>query len=251
MTDTTADKLLSVVIPSYNYASFVAEAIASIAAQTYASIELIVVDDASTDNSVEVIREALGKADNLVRTELIMLGKNSGQHGVINRGLSVVQGKYFMILDADDLLKPDYMERTVAELDKARAEDSSIGFVYTDCTLISPTGEDLDRGRSAPFDVKLLERYSFIPATATCLAEPVIQASPYDETIIKGTKHHRWKRIVGNGWNGKHLAEPLFCYRMHENNVSGIGKRVIEEVARGEGGERILSGYWDLPERQK
>lgn len=246
MTDVTPEGLLSVVIPNYNYGAFVGEAIASIAAQTYAPIELIVVDDASTDNSLEAIREALDKADNLISTRLIALEENVGKLGALNRALEYVRGRYFVIHDSDDLLSPGYVERTITELEAARAEDPSIAIIYTDCMLISATGEALDRGKSAAFDPALLERYSFIPEPAMCLAEPVLEAGPYDETIRKGTKHHKWKRIVANGWRGRHIAEPLFSYRMHEGNLSGIGKRVIAEVERGEGGERILSGYWPL-----
>lgn len=246
LTDTTPDGLLSVVIPNYNYDRYVSEAIASIAAQTYAPIELIVVDDASTDNSVEVIRAALEQADSLFSTRLIALEENVGKLGALNRALPYVKGHYFIIHDSDDVLKPEYAERTIAELEKARADDPSIGFLYTDSMLISQTGEVLDRGKSDAFDPARLERYSFIPEPAMCLARPVLDAGPYDEAIRKGTKHHKWKRIVGNGWNGRHLAEPLFCYRMHDANLSGIGKRVIAEVERGEGGERILSGYWPL-----
>ncbi|KUO57408.1 MAG: hypothetical protein APF78_06315 [Sphingomonadales bacterium BRH_c3] len=246
MTDVTPEGLLSVVIPNYNYGAFVGEAIASIAAQTYAPIELIVVDDASTDNSLEAIREALDKADNLISTRLIALEENVGKLGALNRALEYVRGRYFVIHDSDDLLSPGYVERTIAELEAARAEDPSIAIIYTDCMLISATGEALDRGKSAAFDPALLERYSFIPEPAMCLAAPVLEAGPYDETIRKGTKHHKWKRIVANGWRGRHIAEPLFSYRMHEGNLSGIGKRVIAEVERGEGGERILSGYWPL-----
>ena len=132
------------------------------------------------------------------------------------------------------------------DLEEARAEDPSIAFLYTDCSLIAQDGSELDRGKSAAFDPALLERFSFVPEPALCLAAPVLEAAPYDETIRKGTKHHKWKKIVANGWMGKHLAEPLFCYRMHEGNLSGIGKRVIGEVESGIGGERILSGYWPL-----
>lgn len=247
LTETTPDGLLSVVIPNYNYDRYVSEAIASIAAQTYSPIELIVVDDASTDNSVAVIRAALEEHQGrFVSARLIALEENVGKLGALNRALPHVRGHYFIIHDSDDVLKPEYVERTIAELEKARAEDPSIGFLYTDCMLISQTGEELDRGKSAAFDPALLERFSFVPEPATCLAAPVLEAGPYDEAIRKGTKHHKWKRIVGNGWNGRHLAEPLFCYRMHDANLSGIGKRVIAEVERGEGGERILSGYWPL-----
>lgn len=247
MTENTPDGLLSVVIPNYNYARFVAEAIASIAAQTYSPIELIVVDDASTDNSVEAIREALEEHEGrFVSARLIAMEENAGKLAALNRALPHVRGKYFVIHDSDDVLTPGYATRTIAELEDARAEDPSIAIIYTDCMLISATGETLDRGKSAAFDPALLERYSFIPEPAMCLAAPVLDAGPYDEAIRKGTKHHKWKRIVANGWNGRHIPEPLFCYRMHDGNLSGIGKRVIAEVERGEGGERILSGYWPL-----
>lgn len=245
LTDATP-LLLSVVIPNHNYGRFVGEAIASVAAQTYGPIELIVVDDASTDNSVEEIHKALDAADALDSTMLIALEENAGKLGALNRALEFVHGHYFIILDSDDILLPDYAARTIAELEKARAEDPSIAFLYTDCMLINQAGEQIDRGKSAAWDAALLERYSFVPEPALTLAAPVLDAAPYDEAIRKGTKHHKWKRIVANGWNGRHLAEPLFCYRMHDANLSGIGKRVIGEVESGIGGERILSGYWPL-----
>ena len=246
MTKVTPEGLLSVVIPNYNYAAYVAEAISSIAAQDYAPIELIVVDDASTDNSVEVIEQALAGAGNLHSTRLIALEENIGKLGALNRALAHVTGHYFVIHDSDDVLTPGYATRTIAELEAARAADPSIAIVYTDCMLISASGETLDRGKSAAFDPALLDRYSFIPEPAMCLAAPVLDAAPYDEAIRKGTKHHKWKRIVANGWTGLHIPEPLFCYRMHDANLSGIGKRVTAEVESGVGGERILSGYWPL-----
>lgn len=246
MTHATDDGMLSVIIPNHNYGRFVAETIASVARQTYGPVELVVVDDASTDGSADIIRKALDAAGTLAGSHLVALGENVGKLGAINRALGLVRGKYLIILDSDDLLTPGYAERTIAELERARATDPTIAFVYTDCLLISEAGEALDRGKSAPFDPALLERYSFVPEPAVCLAAAVLEAAPYDEAIRKGTKHHKWKRIVANGWNGLHLAEPLFCYRMHDKNLSGIGKRVIAEVERGEGGERILSGYWPL-----
>lgn len=245
-TDLPQPGLLSVIIPNFNYARFLAETITSAAAQTYAPIELIVVDDASTDDSCAVIRDALASTTAFLRTHFIALESNLGKLGAINRALENIRGEYLIILDSDDLLKPDYAALTIAELERVRKADPTIGFVYTDCTLISPTGAELGRGRSTAFDATLLDRFSFVPEPAVCLSAPVLESAPYDEAIRKGTKHHKWKRIVGQGWNGHHLAEPLFCYRMHEGNLSGIGKRVIAEVERGEGGERILSGYWPL-----
>lgn len=251
MTTEIPANLLTVVMPNYNYGRFIDEAIRSVAAQTYAPIELIVVDDASTDDSVAVATETLSKVTNLFDTKLIALPANVGKLGALNRALAHVRGEYFMIQDSDDLLTPEYASRTIAELVEARKTDKSIGFIYTDCMLVSQTGEILDRGKSTAFDPKMLEEYSFVPEPAMCLAKPVLEAAPYDEAIRKGTKHHKWRRIVANGWMGKHLAEPIFYYRMHDKNLSGIGKRVIEEVEKGQRGHRILSGYWPTQTTQR
>ena len=251
MTTEIPANLLTVVMPNYNYGRFIDEAIRSVAAQTHAPIELIVVDDASTDDSVAVATETLSKVTNLFDKKLIALPENVGKLGALNRALAHVRGEYFMIQDSDDLLTPDYASRTIAELVEARKTDPTIGFIYTDCMLVSQTGEILDRGKSTAFDAKMLEEYSFVPEPAMCLARPVLEAAPYDEAIRKGTKHHKWRRIVANGWNGKHLAEPIFYYRMHDKNLSGIGKRVIEEVEKGQRGHRILSGYWPTQTTQR
>lgn len=249
MTQTPAN-LLTVVMPNYNYGRFIAEAIGSVAAQTWRPIQLIVVDDCSTDDSVAQAKAALDALTG-IDVQLIALDRNVGKLGALNRAMPHVKGEYFMILDSDDLLTPDYARRTIETLVEARKADPSIGFVYTDCTLVSQTGELLDRGKSTAFDPKLLEEYSFVPEPAMCLARPVLEAAPYDEAIRKGTKHHKWRRIVANGWNGLHLAEPIFYYRMHDKNLSGIGKRVIEEVEKGQRGHRILSGYWPTQTTQR
>lgn len=245
VTDANADRKLSVVIPNFNYGRYLATTIASVVAQDYANMELIVVDDASTDDSVAQAQAALA-ASGLAATRLIALEQNVGKLGALNRALEFVTGHYFILLDSDDLLKPGYVRRTIAELEAARAEDPSVAFLYTDCTLIDAKGEEIGRGKSTAWDPALLQRYSFVPEPALTLTAPVLESAPYDESIRRGTKHHKWMKIVEQGWNGHHVAEPLFSYRMHDSNLSGIGKRVTAEVESGIGGERILSGYWPL-----
>ncbi|MFN3232028.1 MAG: glycosyltransferase family 2 protein [Alphaproteobacteria bacterium] len=242
--------LLSVIIPNYNYGAYIAETMASVAAQDYAPIELIVVDDASTDDSVKAMKASAADMGHLERVEIVPLDTNVGKLGAMNRGLEMIEGEYLIILDSDDRLVPDYASRCIAELKSAHAANQHIGFVYTDCNLISAEGDFLDRGRSTAFKPELLEIYSFIPEPAVCLASIVTDSAPYDESIRRGTKHHKWTRIVGKGWHGHYLPEPLFEYRMHDANISGIGKRVLDEVDEGKRGERILSGYWPTQQQQ-
>lgn len=243
-----ADKpqdLLTVVIPNYNYGAFVSESIASVCDQDYQPIELIIVDDGSTDNSVEMIHEAVKKAGHLHRVEVVALQKNVGKLAALNAVLDKMHGDYCITLDADDRLVPDYISRCMREFKRVSAHDPHLGFVYTDCNLMNADGSSLDRGRSTAFDADLVEEFSYIPEPALVKMDAYLEVAPFDTSIRVATKHHKWLRMVSNGWTGHHIAEPLFFYRMHTQNISGIGRRVTTEVENGRRGERILSGYWD------
>jgi len=238
--------LLTVIIPNFNYAAFVERAIRSVLDQDYGFIELIVVDDGSTDDSLAVIAAALKDQDRLHGYKVIPFEKNRGKLAALNAALEVATGEYTIILDSDDWIVDDYASRCIDELRAARAQDAQVGFVYTDCTLVDEGGHFVDRGRSTAFDAELVGRLSFLPEPALTLTEALCEAAPFDESIRRATKHHKWCRIVENGWTGQHLAEPLFYYRMHGDNMSGIGRKVLSEAEAGSKGERILSGYWQV-----
>lgn len=238
--------LLTVVIPNYNYGCYLQHAIDSVIAQDYGPIELIVVDDGSTDNSVAIAGSRLNSQNRLHRARLIALEQNRGKLGALNAALEETNGRYFIILDADDWLAPNYASRCISELRQGQLRDKSLGFVYTDCKLVDVCEQFIDRGRSTPFDRDLVGRLSFLPEPALTMTAAIREAAPFDETIRRATKHHKWCRIVANGWTGHYLAEPLFFYRMHTQNMSGIGQRVINESENGNQGERILSGYWQV-----
>jgi len=241
-----AEDLISVLIPNHNYGRFLPEAIDSVVAQDYGAVELIVIDDGSADDSVAVAERHLAAVDTLERAELVALGGNRGKLAALNSVASRIRGRYLMTLDADDWLAPNYIRRCVDTLRWQRQAEPTLGFVYTDCHLVSSSGKSIDRGRSAPFDRELVGKLSFLPEPAVMLAEVFTEAMPFDESIRVATKHHKWCRVVANGWSGFHIPEPLFFYRMHDENMSGIGRRVLEESNRGLRGERILSGYWQL-----
>ncbi|MBI2435279.1 MAG: glycosyltransferase [Candidatus Hydrogenedentes bacterium] len=102
--------LVSVVLTSYNYAAFVGESIRSVFQQTYKNIELIVVDDGSTDNSREVIEEAIKDAPIPVRT---LFKENGGQSSACNAGFALVQGEVISFLDSDDFWYSDRVEKVL------------------------------------------------------------------------------------------------------------------------------------------
>ena len=102
-----APRRVSVVIPSYNHARFIAQAIRSVLDQDRAVDELIVVDDASTDASVEVIRHTVEGYAGPVRIRCERLDRNGGAHAAIARGLSLAGGDVLTILNSDDAYAPD------------------------------------------------------------------------------------------------------------------------------------------------
>lgn len=241
-----SEHLLTIAVPNYNYGRFIERTLQSVLEQDYPNIELIVVDDGSKDDSVERVERVLAEQDRLDRAELITFDKNRGKLAALNVAVEQARGRYFIILDADDWLTTSYASRCISELRRCRETDESIGFIYSDCNLMSTDGEFIHRGRSTPFDRELVGKLSFLPEPALTLTEALRQAGPFNESIRKATKHHKWVRIVAQGWYGHYINEPLFYYRMHSDNMSGIGDRVASENDKGSYGERILSGYWQI-----
>ncbi|MEH2510514.1 glycosyltransferase involved in cell wall biosynthesis [Nitrobacteraceae bacterium AZCC 1564] len=114
---------VSVVIPCYNYGHFLGQCLTSVLAQTGVNLRVLVVDDASTDDSA-LVTARYARDD--PRVELLSLPKNVGMIPAVNRGLYEARGDYFVKLDADDLLPPGSLARSIALLE----EYPNVGFVY-------------------------------------------------------------------------------------------------------------------------
>lgn len=131
-------KLVSIVIPNYNYGRYIRKSLESAVSQTYENIEIIVVDDASTDNSVEIIREYEKKYDNI---KFYYNPKNLGVVGSHNRCVNLSSGEYLVVLSSDDYLHPDFISSCVQKLDAyptAGIVSSDIWYVDDEDNVTSP-----------------------------------------------------------------------------------------------------------------
>ena len=133
-----ADKLVSVVVPCYNHEQFVEAAIRSIAAQDYPRVEVVFIDDVSTDRSMEFADQTLRHPDIRSRLESVRLirnEKNMGAARTINMGLSLATGEYLAILNSDDLFGPARFSQIIAEMESAES-----GFGFSRVVPIDSTG---------------------------------------------------------------------------------------------------------------
>ncbi|MEM9761033.1 MAG: glycosyltransferase family A protein [Pseudomonadota bacterium] len=102
--------LVSVIVTNYNYARFVGDCLASILAQTYRHLELIIVDDVSTDSSVQVIRDFIAAHPDDRRVHLHVCAQNGGQMAAFIEGFRLSKGSFVVFVDADDWLFPNFLD---------------------------------------------------------------------------------------------------------------------------------------------
>jgi glycosyltransferase involved in cell wall biosynthesis len=236
--------LATVLVPNFNYGKYLPDALASVFSQTHRPIQLIVVDDGSSDDSRQIITQSAALAREAeIEYEWHFLGKNEGKLAALNSVISRIRGGVTCILDSDDYLRSSFITRTSTELFRSRATDPSVAFVYTDCRLVNSEGTTLGRGKSTAFSPMLLERASFIPDCGLTITGSLVQAAPYDESVRVGTKHHKWSKIVRNGAKGVYVPMIGFSYRIHATNMSGINRRLFERGSL-KLEDRLLSGLW-------
>ena len=176
----TKPGLVSVVMPNHNHAHYLPRALDAMLAQTWRDFEIIVVDDASTDNSVEVVK---GYIERDPRVCLVALEKNGGVNRAVAEGLAVAFGEYLHAAAADDFVEPIFLERCVAEMTR----NPKAALCFSDPTEYY---EQDDRKESYPLYlsdapvyyppdalVKLLGRSYFHISSNTC----VFRTEPFRE----------------------------------------------------------------------
>ncbi|SHI39413.1 glycosyltransferase family 2 protein [Flavobacterium terrae] len=130
--------LVSIITPTYNSEKFITETIQSVQNQTYANWEMLIVDDCSSDKTVAIIQQFM---EDDHRIHLIRLNKNSGASKARNKAISEVKGDFMTFLDADDIWFPDFIENSIATIQKTgipfvfssyRRSNEKLEFVYSD-----------------------------------------------------------------------------------------------------------------------
>lgn len=233
--------LVSIVIPAYNAERFIARTLASAQAQTYEKLEIIVIDDGSTDNTRSVV-EAIAATDK--RLELIST-PNRGVARARNLGIENARGPYVAFLDADDLWHPTKIARQVEALDTHRS-DPSWGGVYSFRRTINEedqvigTGPILADCRGYILARDLVLKFigngsSLLVHRDAAMAVDGFDPS-YAEKGIGGCEDLDFELRLAARYQIETVRSFLVGYRMYEGNMSSDGSRMaramIETIAR-------------------
>jgi len=212
--------LVSVCIPSYNHAQYLSRAIESILSQTYSNIEIIVVDDGSTDDSLAIARQYSSKYPDKVSVYTHPDGANHSISATVNRAFTFSKGKYWSGLASDDVLYKNKIEKQVAFLES----DSSIGLVYSYADFINDSdgklpgslGTDITKD---PDLVETLLQFNVIPGmTVLARRDAVEDVGEHDESLVFSDWDF-WIRFAAKYKFG-FIPEFLVGHRVHTYNTS-------------------------------
>jgi predicted O-linked N-acetylglucosamine transferase (SPINDLY family)/cellulose synthase/poly-beta-1,6-N-acetylglucosamine synthase-like glycosyltransferase len=205
--DIKSQPLVSVIIPCYNHANFLPEAIESVVKQTYKNWQCIIVNDGSPDNTSEVAKFLI---ENYKNYHILLIEKtNGGLPDARNAGIKQSSGEYILCLDADDRIGANFLEDSVAILQ----QNQEVGFVYTDVQYF---GDKNDQVSYIDFDPNIFLRDNQATATSMFRREVFDRVGGY-KTIMDGGYEdwEFWISAYENGWRGYHLAKTCFYYRKH------------------------------------
>jgi hypothetical protein len=230
--------LVSVVMPCYNAEAYVAEAIRSVVTQTYPRVELVVVDDASTDGSWAVVQGLAAEFPDRVRA--LRMPENRGGCHARNRGAEASGGDYLMFLDADDAISHDAIAALVETL---RANPESVGACPWQ-HLERVNGKWLETAASLPLPEAgadlfrvWLEGSAWAPTSAVCWPRAVYERTGgWDEELTREQDDDIMLRAYAQGALLAIAGRGLACYRLHEplsiSVTKGIGVDKLRSSVR-------------------
>lgn len=212
--------MVSALMPVYNAAPYLAEAIESALRQRYRSFELVVVDDGSTDGSGEIARRYAERLPNRVR---LLQQANAGLPAARNRAMAAARGEYFALLDADDRWRPEHLGLAMAAFDA----DPDVGLVHGNIRRIDAAGRTLEvprrRWHALPDSFEALAlRHEHVACPTAVFSRDCVQSVGGFDTQFTGLgceDRDLWLRIAER-YRVRYLDHVVADYRVHPASMS-------------------------------
>jgi glycosyltransferase involved in cell wall biosynthesis len=223
MLPNTNKPLITVYITNFNYADYIENAINSVLHQSFKDFELIVIDDGSTDKSLEIL-ETYKRNKNIS----LVYQKNKGLNKTNNVALRLGRGKYIMRLDADDYLVPDALEKMVGKMEA----NPEFALVFPDYYLIDEKNNVIGQVKRHNFTtgVTLFD----LPAHGACTLirrDVLLEIGGYDETFRCQDGYDLWLNIIVK-FQVSNVNEPLFYYRQHAKSLTKNEENILRTRAK-------------------
>ena len=207
------NELVSIIMPSYNTARYISDSINSVLSQTYNNWELIIVDDCSTDNTIDVVKSFKDSRIILLQNE-----KNSGAALSRNYALREAKGKWIAFLDSDDVWVPEKLEKQIAFM-----EENDYAFTFTDYRICL-NGTWLPYICTGPNVVNKRKMYNYCYfSTITVIYDREVIGLIQIADLKKNNDYAMWLKAIEKS-NAYRLPECLSFYIKHEGSVSSGSK---------------------------
>lgn len=215
--DETNPPLVSIVTPVYNAEDYLAETIESVLAQSFTGYELLLLDDGSTDKSIEIAERYAAQDDRIKSIRL----DHGGVVPAMNRGIEVARGPWIARIDADDLAAPDRLEK---QLEAARRMPE-VAVIGTYSYIIGESGKIVGQHQFGPtsieefHELRETEPIYLIDSSVMYRRDVALEVGGYREESLPAEDLDMWTRIADD-----HsiivVPEPLTYYRIHGNSIS-------------------------------
>lgn len=223
------NKLVSIIVPVHNRATLVKETLESIGEQTYEPIELLIVDDGSTDDTKQVVRRWI-KESRHPNANLVSLEQNVGKSSAVNCALEQCRGDYVMVFDSDDILLPDAITQEVGFLESR----PHVGMVAARCYIMKgdiKTSEtfDLFKDHDSFDDLgkeygDMLIKGNAIISSTVLLRREVINAVGLLAADLRYVHDWEYWIRVAKQFNVGFLARPMMYYRVNVAGASSMNR---------------------------
>lgn len=201
--------LVSVIIPAYNQAAYLPEAVKSVFAQTYHPLQVMVINDGSPDNCEAVVQELQTIYPGLEYFKQA----NGGVCRAAGLGLTKAVGKYILRLDADDYLPENYIKTLMGVMEGAPQHTA---YVYTDAEYC---GERTGTMKAAPFSLARLVRENYIHVSALVKREVLEKCGYFNPNMRYGFEDwDLWLNLVEHGFRGIYCRDTFLYYRQKKEN---------------------------------
>lgn len=217
-----SENLVSIITPSYNSASFILKTIDSVVKQTYLNWEMIIVDDCSTDNTVEVVNNYIEENDEK-RIKVFVNEKNSGAAYSRNRAIREAKGHWIAFIDSDDLWDSFKLEEQIMFM-----KNNNYHFSNTYYRQVGDNGDDLHRFVISPKKMgkQMIKNYCWLGCLTVIYDASYVGLIQIPDNIKKRNDYAMWLKVAEKA---KCYCYPKICasYRIRSGSISRVSKRKL------------------------